>query len=245
MTFPWFPWLVATLKYLKTPGGRNRLILPIIVTETSHTWSINREDCAYLFDCNHEEVDTRIILHASLAEENVVVVAKDTDVLVLLVNEYSKLLPIQEWVMKYDANKHASISKIIKYLRQTVFNNIPRCHAITGCNTTSYFFRVRKLRLSRKYWSSRIQFHWYQSKQTTVDDTTIESCMRFIQIVLYAGKKDEAYVDTSIRLYKKKTQKSSISLPPDLSNVLNTSRDFGWDAVRRIYALYHSKWMVG
>ena len=128
------------VKYLKTPEGRNRL--PITVT--SHTWSINREICAY-FDCNHEEVDTRIILHASLAEENVVVVAKDTDVLVLLVNEYSKLLPIQEWVMKYDANKYASISKIIKYLGPTVSNNISRFHAITGCDTTSYFFRVRKI----------------------------------------------------------------------------------------------------
>ena len=61
--------------------GRNRLILQITVTETSHIWSIGRE---YLFDCTHEEVDTRIVLHASLEEENVVVVAKGTDVLVLL-----------------------------------------------------------------------------------------------------------------------------------------------------------------
>ena len=84
--------------YLKTPEGRNRLKFPITVTETSHTWSINREGCEYLLDCNHEEADTRIVLHASIAEENVVVVAKDKDVLVLLVNEFSKLLPIQEWV---------------------------------------------------------------------------------------------------------------------------------------------------
>ena len=63
------------VKYLKTPEGRNRLILLITVTEKSHTWSINREGCEYLFNCNHEEVDTRIVLHASLAEESVVVVA--------------------------------------------------------------------------------------------------------------------------------------------------------------------------
>ena len=107
------------IKCLKTPEGRNRLILPITVTETSHTRSINREGCEYLFDCNHEEVDTRIVLHASFAEENVVVVAKDTDVLVLLVNEYSKLLPTREWVMKYDTNKYARIRKIVKYLGPT------------------------------------------------------------------------------------------------------------------------------
>ena len=58
--------------------GRNKLIHLITVTETSHTWSIDREGCEYLFDCNHEEVDTRIVLHASLTDGNVVVVAKDT-----------------------------------------------------------------------------------------------------------------------------------------------------------------------
>ena len=205
------------VKYLKTPEVRNRLKLPMIVTETSHTWSINREGCKYLFDCNHEEADTRIVLHASLAEENVVVVAKDTDVLVLLVSEYSKLLPTQEWVMKYDTNKYTSISKITKYLGPTVSNNISRFHAITGCDTTSYFFRVGKIAPFKKILkqSDLISLISELGKQTTVDDMTIERCMRFIQIVLYAGKKDEGYVDTRIRLYKKQTQKSSMSLPPD------------------------------
>ena len=109
------------IKFIIPPNELDS-ILPITVTETSHTWSINRKDCEYLFDCNHEEFDTRIVLHASLlVEENVVVVAKDTDVLVLLVNEYSELLPTQE-VMKYDTNK--CISRIIKYLGPTVSNNI-------------------------------------------------------------------------------------------------------------------------
>ena len=97
------------VKYLKTTERRNRLKLSITVAGTSHKWSINREGCEYMFDCNHEEADTSTLLHASLAKENVVVDAKDTDVLVLLVNEYSKLLPTQEWVRKYDMNKYASI----------------------------------------------------------------------------------------------------------------------------------------
>ena len=104
-----------------------------------------------------------------------------------------------------DTNKYPSISKITKYLRQTVSSNISRFHAITGCDTTSYFFRMGKIADLKKILkqSDSISFISELGKQTTVDDMTIERCMRFIQIVLYAGKNDDANADTRIRLYKK------------------------------------------
>ena len=51
--------------------------------------------------CNHEEADTRIILHSSLSI-NVVIVANDTDVLVLMVNSFGKLQLLSEWQMKFE-----------------------------------------------------------------------------------------------------------------------------------------------
>ena len=38
-----------------------------------------------MFDCNHEEADTRLISHAILCATDAVVVCKDTDVLILMV----------------------------------------------------------------------------------------------------------------------------------------------------------------
>ena len=42
-----------------------------------------------VFECNHEENDTRIIFHALQQKTDVVVCLKDTDVLVLLVFAYA------------------------------------------------------------------------------------------------------------------------------------------------------------
>ena len=55
-----------------------------------YTWRI--EDGAsplQLFSCNHEEADSRIALHPSKSSENVVIVDKDTDFLMLLIYSYS------------------------------------------------------------------------------------------------------------------------------------------------------------
>ena len=75
-----------------------------------------------LFDCNHEEADSRLVLHAIIDVSDVVVVAKDTDVLVLMVWGYAK-----------------SISLFL-----------PTIHALTGCDTTSFFYRVGKVRILKK-----------------------------------------------------------------------------------------------
>ena len=65
-------------------------------------------------------VDTRIILHALQENTKVVVVLKDTDVLILLVYAYAKYKPTKEWYMKIDANKFASIKSIVEYLGSNI-----------------------------------------------------------------------------------------------------------------------------
>ena len=39
--------------------------------------------------------------------------------------------------------------------------------------------------------------------------------MRFIQVVLYAGNRNETYVETRVRLFRKQRKKTSMLLPPD------------------------------
>ena len=46
----------------------------------------------HTFECNHEEADTPMLLHAALSSEDIVVVATDADVLILMLYAYSKYM---------------------------------------------------------------------------------------------------------------------------------------------------------
>ena len=46
----------------------------------------------------------------------------------------------------------------------------------------------------------------------------IAGCTNFVQTVMYAGRQNEEYVATRIRLYQQQKQKTSLSLRPDLNS---------------------------
>ena len=83
--------------------------------------------------------------NASKSSGNVVIVVKDSDVMMLLLYSYSMCAMSKEWVLKYDTNNYANIGLICKYLGNTVGRNILRYHAITGCDTTWFFYRIGKI----------------------------------------------------------------------------------------------------
>ena len=89
-----------------------------------HTMKIEGElSSLQLFSCNHEG-DSRIALHASKFTANVVVVWKNTDIAMLLINSHSASTISKECVVKYDKNIYANIGTTCKYLRNTVSRNI-------------------------------------------------------------------------------------------------------------------------
>ena len=90
--------------------------------------------------CNHQEADTCLVLYASKVDFDVVVVCKDTFVLILMIWAYSKLNITNNWYLKYDHKKFADIRKICSYLDKTLSLNLPKIHALTGCDTTHYFY---------------------------------------------------------------------------------------------------------
>ena len=66
---------------------------------------------------NHEKADSRFILLTSQETNDVVIVAKDTDVLVSLVRKDICLYSIKRNLFfKYDAEKYANIRKFCDYL---------------------------------------------------------------------------------------------------------------------------------
>ena len=94
-----------------------------------------------LLQANHEEADTRLILHAVHTNaETVVVSARDTDVLVLLIAHLDKMRCSQLW-MKAGTSKKPKCIPV-----HTIHQGLSSCqvkallsfHALTGCDTVSH-----------------------------------------------------------------------------------------------------------
>ena len=192
--------------------------VPIFINVGEYTWRI--EDGVsplHLFSCNHGEADSRIAPHASKSSGNVVVSAKDTDVLIPLIYSYSTYVISKERVLKYDTNSYANVGTACKYLGNTVSGDILQYHAITGCDTTSFFYRIGKISPFKEVLknSSYLGSIECLGKNKFLSNTDIENCMTFIQNVLYGGNINEAYVETRINTYDNQRTKSSIALLPD------------------------------
>ncbi len=119
--------------------------------------------------------------------------------------------------MKYDFEKFACISKIFNHLGLEIWRYLPQFHAITGCDTTSHFYGVGKVRTLKIVLRSPESLLLIQNlgKEEVLSDEDITSCMLFIQNMMYSGSKTESYVDMRILLYRAQRQKSSSTLPPD------------------------------
>ena len=70
-------------------------------------------------------------------------VYKDTDLLILMVNAYAELRHVCDWLMKIDEGKFVNIRKIAEHFGQDISLHLLHLHSLTGCDT-SYFYGVGK-----------------------------------------------------------------------------------------------------
>ena len=93
-----------------------------------------------------EEADARIIPHVSVAiktgNKKVVVLANDTDVLVLLLQYYNQFLTmsVQELWIEYstgDKSRYIPIHTLAQKLGEEFCNTIFKIHVLTGCDSAS------------------------------------------------------------------------------------------------------------
>lgn len=104
---------------------------------------------------DHEEADTRIILHVYDSLESglrkIMIRTVDTDVVVILIGEFHNIVdnyPSVELWVAFGTGKHFryySINTICTNLGRERSRCLPPFHAFTGCDTTSSFFgRTKK-----------------------------------------------------------------------------------------------------
>ena len=203
-------------RFVKSDEGRKLLRIPIVINCKNEAWEITKGDIKTFPYCNHEEADTRMIFHAGLQENPVVVEASDTDVFFLLayaMNEKKRSF----WYQKIDNNQFVDVQGICNFLGEYTCSILPQLHAITGCDQTSYKHNVGKLRVFNKILKdiSLLQPIEDLGKDRSIHANVMTNAFSFVQTVLYGGNKKESYVETRVRLFKNLKKKSSIDLPAD------------------------------
>ena len=85
----------------------------MVINDVEYAWRI--EDGfspLQLFPYYHEEADSRIVLDLSKSCRNIIIVEKDTDILLLLIYSYSMCAVSQVWVLKNDTHSYFDIGTI-------------------------------------------------------------------------------------------------------------------------------------
>ncbi|XP_032222990.1 uncharacterized protein LOC116604554 [Nematostella vectensis] len=99
---------------------------------------------------NHKEADTRILLHVKHASargmKKVLIRTVDTDVVILAV-AFARKLPVEELWVAFGVGKHLrylQIHSMVDNLTTSQCEGLPFFHALTGCDTVSFFSRKGK-----------------------------------------------------------------------------------------------------
>eukprot|EP00795_Rhopilema_esculentum_P011083 gene11083-biopygen13452 len=183
--------------------------MPLVFTEQEQQWEITRDGASESYECNHEEADSRLVLQACEKDTVVVVVAKDTDVLVIIVHAYAIVKPCSKWFMKIDHEKYVDVEKVYVeksdyILGEKVLMHLPHIHSILGCDTTSFFYGFGRVKLLKKVMKNQGSLDLLSSlvESKELDLQSIKDIIVFVQTVMYSGRRDESYVDTRVLLYK-------------------------------------------
>ena len=102
-------------------------------------------DLSFMSPSNHEEADTRMLLHAMDASQKgatlVLIRTVDTDVVVIAIAMFSSLDLFQLW-LSFGVGKHQrmlSIHSLFNALGESKCKCLPFFHAFTGCDQVSFF----------------------------------------------------------------------------------------------------------
>ena len=152
---------IEVVKFLllewKNHEFRSKLVdRKLYVTSENQCWKLTSSTCELVpeLQCNHEEADTRIILHAQHASGKCVVHCDDTDVLIILLADSQSLGERYIKNGKGLKSRIIGLSSILNYLGNQLFDGINKenylkaligIHALTCCDTVIRILWKRKM----------------------------------------------------------------------------------------------------
>ena len=175
---------------------------------------------------NHEEADTRLLLHAKQAsrpDSRIVIESPDTDVLVLSVAHFNDINCEEMWfrIGVKDQLRYIPVHDASRKLGETLCRALPAFHAMTGCDTTSALAGIGK----KKACSMLCRSQQHQESlgllgDRRMDKETVTKCEAFI-CDLYTCPKQKPRTSDELRyvLFCQKKQKSE-TLPPTSDSLL-------------------------
>ena len=170
-----------------------------------------------MFTCNNEEADAGAVLHACLKDTNRVVVSDDTNVFVLMVFAFAFKNMKPSWSMKIDHNKCINTVKVVNYFGNNLALKLLHIHGITGCNTTSFMFSTRKVKVLKKCTKRVLKISLLSGfgESLTVHYKVTQNVSKFIQTICYTGLEIANLMESRVRLYRGMKTKALLTLPPD------------------------------
>ena len=168
-----------------------------------------------LFTRNHQEADTRLVLHASTSIKPIIITATDTDVLVLLTHAYRQCNYARQWLMKTNPGIFVDIKTVCNFFGNDICQILPGFHSITGCHTIFYTFGVGKISPFKKM-RRLSKMHLLQDLGKNIDSfKRLDKPKLFFSTILHSGKGNETFVSTRKQLYENQEYKNSSRLIPD------------------------------
>ena len=163
---------------------------------------------------NHEEADTRLILHGKDGIQNgykrVIVICRDTDVLLLLLYHLGRT-GAEIWMVSGTSKqkKCYPVHIIASKLNDDTLENILGFHAMTGCDTTSSFSGIGKKTCWKQYLETP------KLLQSLGRDLNVQEVEEFV-IRLYGGCVETEGVDIDLIRFNlfSKARKGLELLPP-------------------------------
>ena len=161
---------------------------PLVITLEKETLKISLNGVQNLSPCNHEEADTRIMYYCTLEDKPTVVIASDTDILILMVHVCASRLPDHDWFLQIKKNQFVNVSKIHDYIANAVAITLPAMFVITGCDTVSYFYRNSKKAILERVLKQEVLAVELLSdlgEHTHLSEASEEKLKRIVQIFVY------------------------------------------------------------
>lgn len=211
------PDMIAPDKTLVIAGGYPN---PETVKQISAEGPCTMENLA----STQAEADTRIVLHAthSASFPRTIVRCDDTDVLVLLLHYQSGgMLSREVYMHAGHAGKFTTkerfipVTKIAEEVGPLLCSILPAMHALSGCDTTSGFFKIGKRTAFNALQKHQDELKGLSEFNSPGPEVGMDSARKF-GILIYKGRKDRLCktLDELRLIHSSTTDKPVVSLPP-------------------------------
>lgn len=175
---------------------------------------------------NHDEADTRMILHATHSSSfpRTIVRCDDTDVLVLLVYYQSRGELSNEVYMHaghtgkfVTRERFIPVTQIVKAIGMEQCSMLPAVHALTGCDSTSGFFKLGKKTAYTTFQKHQDAVKGLAEFHSPEHDDGLDAARELLLLMYGKGRKGRSSWDTFDEMrfqLSATTDKPVSSLPP-------------------------------